>query len=253
VAPPGVFDRAAVAYDGKRGRMVLFGGEAYPDAGATNDVWEYDGALASWSLLEAVNVAAKPLKQVDALAAHDPLRRRVLVYGGSYNEVPSLHAWDPVTRSWERDIDVGLGPLQHRNSAFLWDECRDRGVLFGGVTGDQLWEWNPETRAWSLATRAPGQLWPAPRNQVGFVFDSSAGRPVLFGGRSISSQTVFDDLWQWNGGGWEQLGPPPSETRPPPRASAGVAYVAWGERILVFGGAGADGSDLRDLWEWQRY
>src|SRR5947208_1517520 len=42
----------------------------------------------------------------------------------------------------------------------------------------------------------------------------------------------------------------PSKNMPPARAGMGMAYDAGREEVVLFGGAGADGTHLGDTWVW---
>lgn len=251
--PPSVFLMAAVTYDSTRARTFLFGGYRHPNDGLTNEIWEWDGTAASWSSPTVAGKISPPPPQGGAVAAYDPLRRRVVVHaiGAAMMLPPPVsQAWDPQTRSWGPPT---VGGPQVGDSAFVWDVCRDRGVFFGGWDTDELWEWDPSTSTWTERLPLTGESWPPPRVGASLVFDTSVGRVLLLGGRRLSAETYFDDLWQWDGptGTWTNLSLT-TGARPPARARAGAVYDSARQRLVIFGGIQASGDGL-DLWEWQRF
>src|SRR6185295_4116660 len=180
VTPPGVFDMFGVAYDSGRGRLLLFGGETYPNAGRSSDVWEWDGLKGTWTLI----VLGKADYMLGVLnmssAAYDPVRRRVVVHADWDGDARTL-SWYPEARAWDDRVVSANAPRMTGASPFVWDPCRNRGVYFGGQTGDELWEWNPETFSWTQRQKLEPR--PSPRSFAALVFDPTVGRPLLFGGR----------------------------------------------------------------------
>ena len=131
--PPSGRARHVAVYDPIRDRMVIYGG----DAGFySNEVWQLrlSGAPA-WSQVSPVGM---PLGRYGAHGIYDPVRDRMLVFGGetSYatwtNEVLALqfpgHHWDWVHAD---------GPLPNGRAygAVAYDSQDDRMVIFGGGPG----------------------------------------------------------------------------------------------------------------------
>jgi hypothetical protein len=65
---------------------------------------------------------------------------------------------------------------------------------------------------------------------------------MLFG--QLNSVAVTDG-WQWDGVGWSQL-----TSLPPPRGGGALVWDAGRQRLVLFGGAQANGPRLQDTWEW---
>ena len=70
----------ALAYDGARGRVVLFGGDDSTRAGRRSDTWEWDGT--SWMDVTPLRSNASPLSRVYHALAYDRTRGRGVLFGG---------------------------------------------------------------------------------------------------------------------------------------------------------------------------
>jgi hypothetical protein len=90
---------------------------------------------------------------------------------------------------------------------------------------------------------------PDPRAHHQIVHHAAGQRVYLIGGstRLGDGYHYFDDVWAWNGSGWERAGSLPFR-----RSSHRVVYHAQRRSILLFGG-GFDGTHAADgrLWEWR--
>ncbi len=65
----------------------------------------------------------------------------------------------------------------------------------------------------------------------------------MFGGFDGSAN---GDTWEWDGTGWTKI---LALTAPQARSGHGIAYDPTRERVVMFGGLGAE-SVLQDMWEW---
>ncbi|HEY6469235.1 MAG TPA: hypothetical protein VI434_05665 [Candidatus Dormibacteraeota bacterium] len=72
--------------------------------------------------------------------------------------------------------------------------------------------------------------------------DLATHQVVVFGGIADNQAT-----WIWNGSRWNLAQP---ETSPPGRIDAATAYDPALHLVLLFGGHGPPGTDLRDTWAW---
>ena len=149
-----------------------------------------------------------------------------------------------------------------------YDSVRDRIVLFGGmgVTTKVISVWVSTSNFWSPSSghyenqtvttshyfndtwEYDASVWtrvadtgPTARHSFGFAY---GGMVVsLFGG--MDGGNTLRDTWQWNGVHWTQR----QDMGPTPRAPAGAAYDSARGRMVVFGGAGAGGTQFGDTWE----
>jgi tetratricopeptide (TPR) repeat protein len=225
-----------LAYDSARGVMVMFGGWTVA-AGYMNDTWEYDGCR--WKNITTAHSPSP--RRPDYSFAYDSSRGVIVTFGGQDD--------DTLGETWEYDgVDwvqrtPPTSPHDRSNSAMVYDEARDRMVLFGGLwsgiggLGD-TWEWDGAT--W---TDVSDIIHPAPRRAHNMVYDSARGVTVLFGG--YDGSTVFGDTWEWGGTSWQLRSPAQS---PSIRVQPGLAYDPTIQRVVLSGGHYP--SDIDDHWEW---
>ena len=83
------------------------------------------------------------------------------------------------------------------------------------------------------------------RHGCSMCYDSWRKKVVLFGGSTVSSQTL-SDTWEWDGKKWEQRYPVSS---PPSRHWGSMAFDSRRGRAVLYGGVGQS-QDLSDTWEW---
>jgi hypothetical protein len=232
----------AVAFDSKRGRLVLFGG--WTGTGRTNGTWEWDGA--AWR-----NVTPKgpsPSARSGHGMAYDVAQGVTLLFGGFDGEVRNdLWEWDGT--SWTKRV-TGTVPPARKEHALSYDSARRRTVLFGGYSESlraDTWEW--DGTAW--IDRTPNSTGPAARASASMAYDSARGRVVLFGG-STNTWTpvdVLQDVWEWDGSAWHNK--TPATPGPSARHGATMAYDAHRSRVVLFAGRGSSSaSTFDDLWEW---
>jgi len=184
-----------VAYDPSRQRVVLFGG--FAGAGPSpylNDTWEWDGS--NWTqLFPATSPSPRNLYGL----AYDPLRRKVLLFGG-YNS-PSVHGdtweWDGV--NWTQMV-TSSAPSARAGHAMTADSLRGRLVLHGGyspasssIALQDTWEWDGFAATWSQRSSIGGPK----RTGHGLVFDSVRGQSVMFGG-VVNDLVGLADTWVYS-------------------------------------------------------
>ena len=227
---------AKMAYDRRRGRVVLFGG--FGDQAVTDDTWEWDGA--TWT---QASPTTHPSARWDHAMTFDSARGRTLLFGGidGIDSVGDTWEWDGTT--WTLVHDNATPPLQDHH-ALAYDSGRDRVVSFGGLQSilpyRHTWEWDGVR--WEL--RQPNNA-PAARGGAAMAYDPASGETLLFGGSSLFSQ-VFRDTWAWNGIDWRQLTP---AAAPSARENHRMVYDARRGRMVLFGGE-HQFVPLGDTWEW---
>lgn len=168
----------ALAYDGARRRLVLFGGVG-DDGAARGDTWEWDGLR--WSTADG----ASPGARSGHAMAFEPSRGRVILFGGERHGVGS-DAREVLDDTWEfvgggtgwRRLSVSAAPVARRFAALATgpttaptDTARPGLVLFGGesASGQPLgdtWIFDGQRGSWEkraevlcpLAAATPGVL-----------------------------------------------------------------------------------------------
>jgi len=192
-------------YDPVRDRLIVFGGRDV--VGFRNDVWELSlSGTPTWTQLTPSGTP--PTARGDATAIYDPLRDRMILFGG-FDGKPnyvgdvweltfSPLAWNP--------ISAGAGPTARERHVAIYDPGGDRMVVFGGQDAVNHWTndvWGLSlagTPLWSNLTPAGGSAPPARWGHSG-VYDSVNQDLVIFGG-SAATGFFYDDAWALS------LGPP---------------------------------------------
>ena len=184
--PPSGRYRHSAIYDPVRDRMVVFGG--CTDSRVFNDVWALSLAgTPAWTQLTPTGTP--PIARFSHSAIYDPVRDRMVVFGGyknySYlNEVWALSLAG--TPAWTQLTPTGTPPIERWGHSAIYDPVRDRMVVFGGYcTGQQVrndvWALSlAGTPAWTQLT--PTGAPPGARCDHSAIYDPVRDRMVVFGG-----------------------------------------------------------------------
>jgi hypothetical protein len=175
---------AYMAYDSLRERVVLFGGRN--GASVFDNVYEYDGTDWTGPVTPATRPSARHDDSASSAATFDPIRGRMIVYGGCTaldcsTTVDSAWAWDGM--AWTELCSACTGDPRYA-ATVEFDPIRDRLVVVGGY--DQgagasfagSWEMNGQTGAWSN----PHPATPTARDNGSLRIDPGSGRMIYFGG-----------------------------------------------------------------------
>ncbi|HEY3451656.1 MAG TPA: hypothetical protein VGK67_35185 [Myxococcales bacterium] len=239
---------ASMAYDSARGVSVLFGGRVNPgdDCGESaagtemscSWTWEWDGAR--WMVASR---GGPPSRELAAMA-YDPVRARVVLFGG-----------------------------------YRYGDCGD-GDASPSVCS-RTWEWDGSQ--WTVAGErpsiaAPEEVYPTGRSETAMAYDATSGAMILFGGevRDLAARcrepAVYSGMqchytWGWKAWGtptcadaehpcWKKLAD--GSVGPGGRNGPQLAYNAATGRVLMAGGYDAYGSNCNEgsgsycgsSWEW---
>jgi N-acetylneuraminic acid mutarotase len=133
---PPVRDGSGFARDPGTGKIILFGGVGF-DSGLNlvelGDTWSYDPASNSWMELHP---ATAPSSRDGMNMVYDPHTRLMLLFGGGeegINVKDDTWAYDPMRNNWENLDPAGLSPSARMNYNMVFDNTRNRIVLFGGA------------------------------------------------------------------------------------------------------------------------
>ena len=195
-------------YDPVRDRMVVFGGmgskprtgddlPGMGEEGSRNDVWALSlSGNPTWSALAPAG--NPPSARYEHTAIYDPVRDRMLVFGGfdpsrgSRNDVWALSLSG--SPAWSALATSGRRPAARRGHTAVYDPVHDRMVVFGGSDGysshKDAWALSLSgSPAWSeLARNSPL----AARNAHTAISDTVRDRMVVFGGIDASTR---NDVW----------------------------------------------------------
>jgi hypothetical protein len=246
IGPP-LYDHSAV-YDSAGDRMVLF-------AGSTELPGKILACLSlagSMSWIDLAPVGVPPAERTDHAAAYDPVRDRMVVFGGAalngalFQDVWSLQMTGLV---WTKLAPSGQLPPPRDGHLMLYDPVRDRMIVLGGMDAvndfhDDVWALNlAPSPSWAKINPAgpdpPARAWTAG------VYDPVGDRIVLFGGYA---DAALGDVWALALSGtptWSQI--TPAGTPPAPRWLHSVARIPATNEMLVI--AGTDSTLYDDVWK----
>jgi Galactose oxidase, central domain len=241
-------------FDPERDELIAFSGvDAAGDE--KNETWVKPRSdSAPWSRLQTGDV--QPPVMVDHASILDPVRHRMIVFGGSSDDSPSsLWALSlSGTPSWTQLEPEGQGPGLRHGARAIFDPGSDRMLLFGGysVPGDTL-----ANDVWSLSLTGP-PVWtrlfpsgtlPTRRTEGAVVYDSSRRRMVVFGGWPQNPEGL-SDVWALSltdSLRWDEIHVGGDSI--PALWGCAFAYDSTHDRLLILGGAHA--SPDHELWALQ--
>jgi hypothetical protein len=144
--PPARWGHGA-AYDARRGRVAIFGGqydlsESEPGVNLLADLWEYDGS--TWiNRTPATTPSARTLP----LMTYDAASGGIVVVGGfvgAGQSVNDLWLWDGVQQQWQQKASPPAGI----RSGLAYEPVRRSVVLFGASATPRLSAWDGEQDVW---------------------------------------------------------------------------------------------------------
>jgi len=218
-----------LAYDSKRGVVVVFGGRSGGAAGVLSDTWEFSGT--TWTQY----TGAHPTSRFQIAMTYDSRRGVVVLFGGIDGSI--LNAVD---ETWEYDgtwtlRTPAIRPPASAKNALAYDAGRGVSVLF--TRTGETWEWNGTDWAKITTTVSP----PA-RELAALAYDPDRRRIVLTAGTYTGA--TFSDTWEYDGTSWSRLF---TNTEPPGRYALGMTYSAT-QHTLVTAGT-ATGYAPLDTWK----
>jgi hypothetical protein len=245
----------AMAYDGARGQVVLFGGhDRSSQSQLLAETWVWDGM--NWTQKSPTN---SPTARVRPNMVYDAARAQVVLFGGANNALSNeTWVWDGANWAQKHPANSPTGRVDH---AMAYDASHGEVVLFGGL--DPTIDWRDDTWIWdgtNWTHKSPANNPPA-RDSHAMAYDATRSQVVLFGGGQpvIISSTprtgpsskpgivAFDDTWAWDGVNWSQKSP---ASIPPARYSNGMAWDSARNQVVLFGGRDIHYRPLNDTWVW---
>jgi len=231
-----------------RGTIIMFGGvnqqgNAYDEL---NDAWEWNGM--AWSPLPN-NSGIVPLPRAIHAMAYDPLRDKVVLFGGfSYTPIQYFSdtwEWNQL-QGWHQPNLPPLQPEARHAHGLVFDTTRGKCLLFGGWVNaaqperNDLWEWNGTT--WTQLNVEPPL--PPARHGHSFVFDTLRGTAIVFGGYTDAAG-FLSDTWELHGSSWihrPAIGPAARAVQ------QRAAFDSSREVVVLCGGHHADNAAYNDVW-----
>jgi hypothetical protein len=226
---------AAVAYDARRGVLVVFSGVTAGGA-VLDDTWTWDGKR--WARQRPA--VSPPGLRKGAQMTFDAARGTLVLTG----DPGATWTWDG--RTWARHATTTL-PAPTAGAAttsIAYDPAS--GAVVGYVWtpdgGGQTWAWEGTTWRRLQPRTTPDVA------QGAMAFDGR--RLLLFGTPNGPVQgQILTETWAWDGAGWTRLSPAVRL----PAAAVSAAYDEARHRVVAFvdvpGGATA-ASASSETWEW---
>lgn len=254
---PGYRNGFGMAWHGRLGGIVLFGGQ---DLGRSwpSDTWLWNGS--NWFK----TLTSGPSGRARAAMAYDEDRSTLVLHGGVAPDGTILDDTWELGTEWKRIDVTGPGPRFDAHMAF--DPASHRVILHGG-SYPSAESTVPSTGALGDTWSFDGQSWtrlietPAVQCGQSVTWDARRARLVLFGGShgKCTSDAGYkpamsSSTWEHDGERWidRRL-----ETAPPARVQAAMAYDAWRGVVVLFGGdasfendCGNGTRDCDDTWEY---
>ncbi len=210
-----------------------------------------------------------PRPRQDFVATWDNATHSLYVFGGTdartaatYND---LSAYSTITNAWTFLYPQGRLPSPRYGAASVWDPALNMILVFGGMIGagpfarfsNDLWGYSPDSNAWIdlSPNNAPGA--PSARAHAAAAWDPANNRLLIFGGQlnDSPSPALTNDLWAYTfsgaGGAWTQLSAnSASQSLPPPRQWANMAWDVPAGVLRLFGGKNSGSGSMSDTWTW---
>lgn len=230
-AAPPARDYAAVAYDSKRGVIVLYGGRDLR-GNPLSDIWELDAK--GWTRCTPKNFAAEA--RAAASLVYDSHRGVCVLVGGlglhksGVAEVRSeVLEWDG--KDWAKATNLKTAPALF-GAAATYDEQRRSIVVHGGQSApgtDSKLTWVLQNNRWDKLEMSEVQA----TAMHGMVYDADARTVVLL--REFAESLVAQvPAGTWYFAAWDEAR---RFDHPPARREFAAAYDRGTREIVLFGGA----------------
>ena len=239
---------SSLAYDPADGYVVYFAGPTLgaatcPSAGET---WTYHAG--AWTELHPTVV---PPMRTDAAFANDSVDGYLVLFGGDSYGRALNDTWTFVHGVWT-NITTPDSPSARTSSGMTFDFNAGYLLLWGGTTANG----EPANDTWSFLDGTWTELHPANSPPTGYpdglMYDVADGEAIYTAARNIT-QTGPEEVWLFKDGNWIQWVPGVGNTGvvPPQRLGEATAYDWGGGFGALYGGTGADYSELDDFWSFQ--
>lgn len=243
------------AYDPRRDRVLLFGGSSSENAPVyqvdANDVWALSlTGTPTWTQIAVVG--DPPAARSDAVFIYDPVRDRMVMFGGTNFYPDDLWSLDLAgSPTWRKLSPAGTrAPVGREGAGAVYDRSNDRIVMFGGwapsgggILAD-TWSLSlaGETRWDSLSTN----LRPAARRNFSAIVDPVRAELVIANGHGWQYGWELDDAWAFDltgSRGWTQI----AVSGDVPTVGSQCAVFSPENRSLIQYGGGGNGTFCSEL------
>ena len=241
--PPPMYGHSAI-FDAAHDRVVVFGGGSFA-SGSTffSDVWLFSLTTDTWT--HSTILGDAPEGREGHGAVYDPVRKRMIVFGGHteaggsrrfFDDLWSLSLGDSL--AWSRLEPSGAIPGARSAFGMVYDPMRRRMLVHAGINAqsgiepDDLWAlsldappvWTPIVAANTLR----GRSYPVD------VYDRVQDRLLACGGSGYAQTSALPLA---NTSQWVAVDPPVPLPAPSAHSGSSVLYDARRDRFLVAGGS----------------
>jgi N-acetylneuraminic acid mutarotase len=208
------------AYDLCNNRIILFGGNDYqPEQCADfgpkrfqGDTWMYVPEYQNWAKIET---SPAPNARGRHMMAFDHSRKKVYLFGGRFRPETSAGDYQLFNDLWSFDVNLdtwtqlyptGAAPSARANSSMIYDDIKDRLILFGGSTSANGLNFFPQNDTYTLDldtlvwTKVAESTAPPARLFHTLVMDQAHNSVLLYGGGDENAffGPFYNDLWALN-------------------------------------------------------
>lgn len=266
-------DGIAAAFDPVGQQIITFGG--FDQA-----LFDETDLMESWNGSQWVTLTAgvRPLPRAGAAMATDPVRQRVVLFGGVDGTAVLDDTWEWNGSQWSAR-PAAIRPAA-RSAPLVWDPRTAQTLLLGGFGANytplaDCWSWNgvqwtsrPALPAAGSAAayddgvaafavmrgpsgvrvlrstatgwvEAANQIRPTDHYNAPLVWDPARNEMLMAGGGSSTTS----DTWAWDGS-WTR------RATVGPAGRFGSAMAPLGGQMVLFGGSQAPWGQIADTWLW---
>jgi hypothetical protein len=218
-------------------------------------------------MIARLSSASLPVPLVDAAAAYDRKRQKIVVVGGwTADSTASNQTWEFDGTTWTL-APIPPFPAQTAAGVLVYDEFREVLVHIGGKGTAGLFEWDGSATGWVLRQFVPVEYAGGMNGSLAWFNPSAAYDPVRrvtvihggfldYAGRTGPRTDYYgwDFMWEWDGTtltsisyGINQAAAPTNA--PEGRSGARMVFDRARGQMLLFGGMTDEGTS-NDLWSW---
>jgi hypothetical protein len=210
--PSGILPQAreghGMVYEPNTDRVLVFGGLNNDSGELLNDLWAYDLATNTWTLLNPSG--SLPAGRELASIAYCPGSQLVLLFGGlalgadagagagADADLGDLWAYDPVADTWTQIRPAGATPTSRQGHAAVAASALGGLLMFGGLHGenglDDTWLFSALAGTWTQLLQTAGDA-PGARSGHSMSYDGASETAVLFGGFDRATELELADTW----------------------------------------------------------